>query len=70
MARLLPVHHTASPALHAMVEAVRAGASDPAIEGVEVVLRPALVAGAVDVLEADGYLLGTGRPTSDTCPVP
>ena len=59
MARLLLVHHTASPALHAMVEAVRSGASDPAIEGVEVVLRPALVAGALDVLEADGYLLGT-----------
>ncbi|HEY1279425.1 MAG TPA: NAD(P)H-dependent oxidoreductase, partial [Acidimicrobiales bacterium] len=38
---------------------VLAGASDPSIEGVEVVVRPALAATAVDVLEADGYLLGT-----------
>jgi len=59
MARLLLVHHTASPALQSMLEAARAGARDPAIEGVEVVLRPALVAGTLDVLEADGYLLGT-----------
>ena len=42
-----------------MVEAVLAGASDEAIEDVEVVTRAALVAGAVDVLKADGYLLGT-----------
>ena len=59
MARLLIVHHTASPALHTLFEAVRAGATDPQIEGVEVVARPALGATAVDVLEADGYLLGT-----------
>jgi len=42
-----------------MFEAVMSGATDPSIEGVEVVARPALVASAVDVLEADGYLLGT-----------
>ena len=36
-----------------------AGAKDPSIEGVDVIARPALVASAVDVLEADGYLLGT-----------
>ncbi len=35
------------------------GARDPSIEGVDVVARPALAATAVDVLEADGYLLGT-----------
>lgn len=35
------------------------GATDPAIEGVEVVRRAALVANALDVLGADGYLLGT-----------
>ena len=35
------------------------GARDPAITGVEVVARPALTCSAVDVLEADGYLLGT-----------
>jgi NAD(P)H-dependent FMN reductase len=59
VARLLIVHHTASPALHSLFEAVRSGATDPQIEGVEVVARPALGATAVDVLEADGYLLGT-----------
>jgi multimeric flavodoxin WrbA len=59
MARLLIVHHTPSPALHTLFEAVRAGATDPQIEGVDVVVRPALGATAVDVLEADGYLLGT-----------
>jgi len=59
MARLLVVHHTPSPATHTLLEAVRAGATDPQIDGVEVVVRPALTATAVDVLEADGYLLGT-----------
>jgi NAD(P)H-dependent FMN reductase len=59
--RLLIVHHTPSPALHTLLEAVREGATNPdlAEAGVEVVVRPALVASAVDVLEADGYLLGT-----------
>jgi multimeric flavodoxin WrbA len=57
--RLLIVHHTASPALHTMFDAVRTGATDPQIEDVEVVARAALAATAVDVLEADGYLLGT-----------
>jgi NAD(P)H-dependent FMN reductase len=59
MPRLLIVHHTPSPALQAMFEAVASGARTDEIEGVEVVVRPALTAGAVDVLEADGYLLGT-----------
>ena len=36
-----------------------AGAGNDAIEGVEVVARAALAATAVDVLGADGYLLGT-----------
>ena len=58
MARLLVVHHTPSPAVHDMVEAATAGARDPAIDGVEVVVRPALHATASDVLDADGYLLG------------
>lgn len=35
------------------------GASDPDIEGVEVVRRPALSVSTTDWLEADGYLLGT-----------
>src|SRR5918996_5000013 len=59
MPRLLIVHHTPSPALHSLFDAVRSGATDPQIEGVDVEVRPALTAGAVDVLEADGYLLGT-----------
>jgi NAD(P)H-dependent FMN reductase len=57
--RLLIVHHTASPTLHTMFEAVMAGAKNDAIEGVDVVARAALAATAVDVLDADGYLLGT-----------
>ncbi|MQA85251.1 MAG: flavodoxin [Streptosporangiales bacterium] len=59
MPRLLIVHHTASPTLQAMFEAVHSGATTDEIEGVEVVVRPALGATAVDVLEADAYLLGT-----------
>lgn len=57
--RLLVVHHTPSPGMQAMLEAALAGARDEQIEGVEVSVRPALVAGPVDVLEADAYLLGT-----------
>ncbi len=57
--RLLIVHHTPSPATHTLLEAVRAGATDPQIGGVDVVARAALAATAVDVLEADGYILGT-----------
>jgi NAD(P)H-dependent FMN reductase len=59
MPTLLIVHHTTSPALHSMHEAVMAGANDDRIEGVSVVARPALAATAVDVLAADGYVLGT-----------
>jgi multimeric flavodoxin WrbA len=57
--RLLFVHHTTSPALHSLYLAALEGAADPGIEGVEVVARPALAATVPDVLEADGYLLGT-----------
>jgi NAD(P)H-dependent FMN reductase len=59
MATLLIVHHTPSPAVHAMFEAVHSGATDPSIEGVDVMSRPALTANAIDVLEADGYILGS-----------
>ena len=59
MARLLVVHHTTSPALQAMLEAVVAGARDPELEGIDVAVAPALAATAVDVLAADGFLLGT-----------
>jgi multimeric flavodoxin WrbA len=57
--RLLIVHHTPSPHCQEMFEAVLAGANDPEIEGVEVIRRPALTVSPVEMLDADGYLLGT-----------
>lgn len=59
MARLLIVHHTPSPHCAEMFEAVLAGAVNSEIVGVEVVRRPALTVSPVEMLEADGYLLGT-----------
>ena len=59
MARLLIVHHTSSPTTHQLLEAVRSGATDRQIVGVEVVTRAALAATASDVLAADAYLLCT-----------
>ncbi len=56
---LLIVHHTPSPHCQEMFEAVLAGATDPEIEGVEVVRRAALTVSPVEMLRADGYLLGT-----------
>jgi multimeric flavodoxin WrbA len=57
--RLLIVHHTSSPATQAMLEAVTAGARDPELTGIEVVVTPALAAVVPDVLAADGFVLGT-----------
>jgi multimeric flavodoxin WrbA len=57
--RLLVAHHTPSPATQALLEAVLEGASTDELDDVEVVVRPALTCPEVDVLEADGYLLGT-----------
>lgn len=59
MTTLLHVHHTPSPAVHALFGAVQAGATNPQIEGVTVVTVAALQATAHDVLAADSYLLGT-----------
>src|SRR5271157_5965872 len=56
---LLIVHHTPSPAMQALFEAAVSGSRTDEIEGVDVVIRPALTAAAADVLAADGYLLGT-----------
>ena len=56
---LLVVHHTSSPSLQEMLDSVLSGANADEIEGVQVWERPALAATAVDVLEADGFLLGT-----------
>ncbi|RBY90364.1 flavodoxin [Blastococcus sp. TBT05-19] len=57
MPRLLVVHHTPSPAMQAVLEAVKEGAA--MVDDVELVLRPALSAGPADLLAADGVLLGT-----------
>ena len=53
------MHHTPSPSTRELLEAVLSGTRDPDIEGVEVVVRPALAAVLPDVLDADGYLFGT-----------
>jgi len=57
--RLLIVHHTPSPHCAEMFDAVVSGATDPDIDGIEVVRRPALTVSPLEMLEADGYLLGT-----------
>ncbi|WP_019203360.1 flavodoxin family protein [Tsukamurella sp. 1534] len=59
MSTLLVIHHTPSPYCQEMFEAVIAGATDPEIEGVDVVRRAALSVTASDVLGADGYVLGS-----------
>ncbi|HCB03075.1 MAG TPA: flavodoxin, partial [Nocardioides bacterium] len=59
MARLLVVHHSPTDTVRRLTDAVVAGANDDAVEDVEVVVRPALEAGAADVLAADGFVLGT-----------
>lgn len=56
---LLVVHHTTSPALQELLDAVLEGTAAEGIEGVQVRVRPALIASVVDVLEADGFVLGT-----------
>lgn len=57
--RLLIIHHTPSPHCQEMLAAVVSGATDPEIEGVEVIRRPALTVAPAEVLDADGYVLGT-----------
>ena len=59
MARLLVVHHSPTPTVQRLTEAVVAGTADEAIEGVEVMVKAALEAHADDVLASDGFLLGT-----------
>jgi multimeric flavodoxin WrbA len=56
---LLFVHHTTSPALQELLEAVLDGTRADGLDDVDVVVRAALAATAVDVLAADGFLLGT-----------
>ncbi len=64
MPRLLIVHHSPTRALTELTDAVVAGAHDDAIKGVEVTVLEALAfargeAGHHDLLDADGYVLGT-----------
>ena len=59
MTCLLIIHHTPSPHCQEMLEAVVSGATDPEIDGVDVLRRPALTVSPAEMLAADGYLLGT-----------
>jgi multimeric flavodoxin WrbA len=64
MKSLLVLHHSPTASLRSLTDAVIAGAHDDAIEGVEVVVREALSfargeADHQDLLDADGYVLGT-----------
>lgn len=59
MSTLLVVHHTPSPVTRELLEAVLAGARDPAITGVDVRVLPALAVTVPDVLAADAFLFGT-----------
>ncbi|MGA8852350.1 MAG: NAD(P)H-dependent oxidoreductase, partial [Aeromicrobium sp.] len=59
MSNLLIVHHSPTDTLHALTDALVAGARDDAIEGVDVSVIAALEASADDVLAADGYVVLT-----------
>ena len=57
---VLVVHHTVSPALAELVEAVVSGVRHPDLEGAaRAQVTPALSAGVADVLAADGLVLVT-----------
>lgn len=59
MARLLVVHHSPTLPTRGIADAVLMGTKLDGIEGVEVIERAALDATIDDVLNADGYILGT-----------
>lgn len=59
MPSLLVVHHSPSPRVRDIADAVLRGTRHPDISGVDVVERAALEATADDVRAADGILLGT-----------
>jgi multimeric flavodoxin WrbA len=59
VSKLLIVHHSPTSSVRSLTDALVAGASDDAIEGVDVEVVPALDASADDVLAADGYVLAT-----------
>lgn len=56
---LLVVHHTTSPALEAMLDAVLDGTRAEGIDGVRVRTRAALAATAYELLQVDAVVLGT-----------
>ena len=58
MTTLLVVHHSPTPTVRALTDAVVAGTHDDEIEGVTVVVRPALEAGGA--LSDDGSAAGLG----------
>ena len=57
--QLLIVHHTTSPAMQEILDSVLEGTRAEGIANVNTIVRPALVASALDLLHADGFLLGT-----------
>lgn len=57
--KLLIVYHSQSGTTSKMADAVIAGATDPAVEGVEVRVREALDGSPEDLLWCDGFILGT-----------
>jgi multimeric flavodoxin WrbA len=57
--RLLIVFHSQSGTTSRMAEAVIRGARHEDVDGVEIVIREALEATAVDLLECDAFILGT-----------
>lgn len=59
MAQLLVVHHSPTRSMRTLTDRLAAGARDPQIEGVDVVVRPALETSSDDLLAAAGYLLAT-----------
>lgn len=56
---LLVLHHSPTPLLMSLLDAVLVGATHEDIDGVEVRVVPALEATVEDFLTADGYLLGS-----------
>lgn len=56
---LLIVYHSQSGSTTRMAEAVVAGATNDAVDGVDVRVKTALQADAADVLWADAFILGT-----------
>lgn len=59
MKTLLVVHHSPTPSLQRLTNAVVAGATLDEIENVRVSMRSALEATAAEALAADGYILLT-----------